>query len=155
MNKRQKSALFFMPLICLLGLTQTAAHAQDATFATENDREEKFTQDIPVSYVIHEGFIWTPTTERLLLSWPEADNYCRTTIIHGMKGWRLPTTDELNALYKSQEMNNKGWLLNRVWSSTAHRLGGHMSVGLKLGFTNWTNDNLKLLTTCIYKFKQH
>ena len=155
MFRLKKSISFFIGLVCLISLVQIKANAQEAIVATPNDREEKVTQDFPVSYVIHEGFIWTPTTNKLLLSWPEADGYCQNTIIHGMKGWRLPTADELKALYKSKEMKNKGWLLNRVWSSTAHRQGGHMSVGLKLGFTNWTNDNLKLLTTCIYKFKQH
>ena len=155
MFRLKKSISFFIGLVCLISLVQIKANAQEAIVATQNDREEKVTQDFPVSYVIHEGFIWTPTTNKLLLSWPEADGYCQNTIIHGMKGWRLPTADELKALYKSKEMKNKGWLLNRVWSSTAHRQGGHMSVGLKLGFTNWTNDNLKLLTTCIYEFKEH
>lgn len=155
MFRLKKSTSFFIGLVCLISLVQIKANAQEAIVATPNDREEKVTQDFPVSYVIHEGLIWTPTTNRLLLSWPEANDYCQNTIIHGMKGWRLPTADELKALYKSKEMKNKGWLLNRVWSSTAHRQGGHMSVGLKLGFTNWTNDNLKLLTTCIYEFKEH
>lgn len=146
-----KSNLFFIGLTCLISL----AHAEETLPATNESQTEDIAQDFPVSYVIHDGLIWTPTTKRFTLNWSEADAYCRNTIIHGMKGWRLPTVDELKVLHRSKETKNKGWLLDRAWSSTPHRKGDHFSVGLKLGFSNWTNDNLKLLTTCVYEFKEH
>lgn len=111
--------------------------------------------DFPEGYVIYNGLIWTPTSRQHALNWSEANKYCNNSIIHGMKGWRLPTSEELKALHQSGQMKDKGWYLNRTWSSTPHHKSDHFTVGLKRGYIAWTNDNLRQLVTCVYEFKEH
>jgi hypothetical protein len=50
----------------------------------------------------HTGLVWTARDTGRELAWPEADGYCRTLAL-GSDGpiWRLPSIEELSALYDS------------------------------------------------------
>ena len=66
------------------------------------------------------GRTWTPVT--FLATYANANSYCETTTINGVKGWRLPAEIELSDLYKSDANAGHGWMLSRTWSSTAGAL---------------------------------
>ena len=82
-------------------------------------------------------------------TWPEANAYCTNTTINGQTGWRLPTKDELKALYDSGAINNQGWTLNYTWSFTPDGRGDHYFVGLHDGFVNWDYDRGEGFVTCV------
>ncbi len=79
--------------------------------------------DVPKGFISHGGLTWMPVM--LTKKWNEANSYCANTAINGQSGWRLPTKDELVALYDSGAMNSQGWTLNSTWSSTPDGSGGH------------------------------
>ena len=103
------------------------------------------------SYVTQGGLTWMPV---FLLSenWVNANDYCTTTTINGVTGWRLPTQPELSALYTSGEMYGRGWTLNYVWSSTLWNniAGYHSTVYLNSGgFVDWSDDRYYNYVTCV------
>jgi hypothetical protein len=85
------------------------------------------------NYVSQGGLTWMPTTFKK--EWEGANAYCTNTAINGQTGWRLPTKDELSALYASGAMKGQGWVLNEVWSSepSAPNVYGHNVVHLDRG----------------------
>lgn len=68
------------------------------------------------NYVSQGGLTWMPVT--FGKKWEDANAYCANTAINGQTGWRLPTKDELSALYASGAMKGQGWVLDYTWSST-------------------------------------
>ena len=66
-------------------------------------------------------------------TWSDANSYCTNTAINGQNGWRLPTKDELKALYDSGAMKGQGWTLSITWSSTPDGSGEHYDVLLDNG----------------------
>ena len=134
---------------------EPAAPSEPTNAIAPSEQETKVNQampDFPVSYVVQDGLIFMPISAKLSLNWAEAKAYCETSEIHGMTGWRLPTMPELKSLINSGAPKNKGWALNRTWSSTPHKSSDHLSIGMKLGFQSWTNDNLRLFVSCVYEF---
>ena len=85
-------------------------------------------------YVSQGGLTWMPMT--FTKNWADANAYCANTAINGQNGWRLPTKDELSALYASgyasRAMNRQGWNLDYTWSSTPNR-DTHYSVNMRNG----------------------
>jgi hypothetical protein len=101
-------------------------------------------------YVSQGGLTWMPVNESKK-TWREANNYCVTTYFNGQSGWRLPTLAELNALYKSGEMYNHGWILDDTWSSDAVLMStAHFNVRLSNGHYNGGADSLEFLVTCVH-----
>jgi hypothetical protein len=45
------------------------------------------------------GLLWAKESNSSDTNWSEADSYCRSLTLGGTTGWRLPTMDELQALY--------------------------------------------------------
>lgn len=89
------------------------------------------------TYVSQGGLTWMPvTTFAMEMEWDEADSYCANTTIRGQSGWRLPTKDELTALYASGAMKNQGWRLGDTWSSTSSGFFEHYSVSLYGGYVS-------------------
>jgi hypothetical protein len=60
------------------------------------------------------NFEIAPKSTELRLSWDDAMLYCFSLEIDGKVGWRLPTKDELNEIYKS----DNDFVGNVYWSST-------------------------------------
>jgi hypothetical protein len=66
-------------------------------------------------------------------NWSDANTYCNNTAINGQTGWRLPTKDELVALYHSGAMKVQGWTWGYAQSSTPTSSSGHFFFSLDLG----------------------
>lgn len=81
-------------------------------------------------------------------NWSDADSYCTS------QGFRLPTTDELVALYNAypggQIASVCGWSTNgSYWSSTQVSPGSHNMVNLNNGDVNINLDNNTINVTCV------
>ncbi|TKG06074.1 DUF1566 domain-containing protein, partial [Vibrio sp. F13] len=93
--------------------------------------------------------------------WQNADNYCNTINYDGIMGWRLPTKNELVALYDSTQgggQNNPGGMWSKYgwpssqtyWSSTLHAGSSrHYRVSLNNGGVGSNNDNLDQYVSCV------
>lgn len=75
-------------------------------------------------FVSQGGLTWMPINSSQE-NWSDANAYCTHTDINGQTGWRLPTKNELKALYDSGAMNGQGWTLSFTWSSTPGSSGKH------------------------------
>jgi hypothetical protein len=83
------------------------------------------------------------------LMWTDANAYCANTAINGQNGWRLPTKDELIALYNSGAMKGQGWTLIFTWSSTPVNAGTHYDVNLSNGYVHPGVDTNTIYVTCV------
>ncbi|TKG06067.1 DUF1566 domain-containing protein, partial [Vibrio sp. F13] len=93
--------------------------------------------------------------------WQNADNYCNTINYDSIMGWRLPTKDELVALYDSTQgggQNNPrgmwskyGWPTSHsFWSSTLRSSSNHYSVSLHFGNVNLSSyDDSAYHVSCV------
>ena len=81
--------------------------------------------------------------------WAEANAYCNNTAINGQTGWRLPTKDELKALYDSGAMKGQGWMLTFTRSSTPIDARRHYVVYLDRGNVSVNDDILYGYVTCV------
>lgn len=81
--------------------------------------------------------------------WNEANSYCANTTIKGQTGWRLPTKEELEGLYKSGAMEGKLWKLYVTWSSTPYN-GYHYWVALDNGSESLpVNNATRVYVSCV------
>ncbi len=126
-------------IIAGLLIASTAGTAGAANFVTQGD------------------LTWMPVTGEARM-WGQANNYCTNTTIKGKTGWRLPTKNELEALYNSGAELDHGWILLYTWSSTPGGQGGrhggrhgeHYAVGLKNGDGDFINDTENIAyMTCV------
>ena len=83
-------------------------------------------------------------------TWSDANSYCTNTAINGQNGWRLPTKDELKALYDSGAMKGQGWTLLSTWSSTPDSAGLHYYVYLLYGGVYASLDTNGYYVTCVH-----
>lgn len=60
------------------------------------------------------NFEIAPKSTEVQANWNEARIYCFALNIDGKIGWRLPTKEELNEIYRSDNDFKKDW----YWSST-------------------------------------
>jgi hypothetical protein len=107
--------------------------AAETNKAAALERQKQEAVATTKGFVSQGGLTWMPITV-LTKNWTDANAYCNTTTIKGQSGWRLPTKDELVALFNSGAINNQGWTLANTWSSTStYSLGGHYDVSLQKG----------------------
>jgi hypothetical protein len=109
----------------------TADAKRQQEHAAEAERQKKEAVAMPKGFVSQGGLTWMPVS--FYNNWSDANSYCINTAINGKSGWRLPTKDELKALYDSRAMNDQGWTLGNTWSSTPDSAGGHYYVLLGHG----------------------
>jgi hypothetical protein len=67
------------------------------------------------------GLTWQKEDSNKFMKWADADQYCKNLMLPG-GGWRLPTKNELEALYMSPSSSivfGHPHDLGRLWSSTA------------------------------------
>ena len=83
-------------------------------------------------------------------TWADANAYCNNTAINEQTGWRLPTAEELSALYDSGAMKRQGWTLDSTWSSTLYGSHYHYEVSLDYGFVDWNTDKGVNHVTCVH-----
>lgn len=58
-----------------------------------------------------------PKETEIQANWDDAKLYCSSLNIDGKKGWRLPTKEELNTIYNSENNFGSGRYCG-YWSST-------------------------------------
>jgi hypothetical protein len=63
------------------------------------------------------NFEMAPKETEIQANWDDANLYCFSLNIDGKTGWRLPTKDELNQIYESEN----DFVGNNYWSSTEGR----------------------------------
>lgn len=105
---------------------------------------------LPSGYVSQGGLVWMPPAP--LYTWANADAYCTTFTINGQSRWRMPTKDELKALYDSGVINGQGWALTYTWSSTWWNSVGsglHYFVDLTNGNIGWSLDMQTYYVSCV------
>jgi hypothetical protein len=65
------------------------------------------------------NFEIAPKSTESQLTWDEARMYCFSLKVDGKVGWRLPTKQELDEIYQSENDFEKHW----YWSSTENNGG--------------------------------
>lgn len=123
------------------------AEAAQAKQKQEAERKRK-QAETPTSYVSQGGLTWMPM--KFYKTWSEANSYCANITIRGQSGWRLPTQDELVALYKSGAMNGQGSTLRYTWSSTPSGSGYHHGVYLSDGRVGSHSDTFDINVACVH-----
>jgi hypothetical protein len=75
-----------------------------------------------------------PSSAEFEANWDAAVRKCRNLNVNGVAGWRLPTIDELDLMYKNLALNGVGGFSGAYWSSDE---GGNKNNGaLVLFFRN-------------------
>lgn len=100
------------------------------------------------AYVTDGTLTWSPAT--FVLTWAEADNYCKTATIKGLTGWKLPEQAQLVTLYASKLLDGQGWAAADAWTATAGTgADSHFAVNLATGAaTSFPKEN-KAYVTCV------
>jgi hypothetical protein len=101
------------------------------------------------NYVTQGGLTWSPISFNR--TWTDANAYCSRAIIKAQSNWRLPTTEELSDLYKSGELNDKGWTLSSSWSSKLNGRNSHEYVNLSNGDVFSDEDTFHNFVTCVHE----
>jgi len=102
----------------------------------------------PTGFVSQGGLTWMPVNFSTK-KWSDANIYCTNTAINGQTGWRLPTKDELQALYDSGTMKGQGWTLGSTWSSMPDSVGWHYYVSLDYGNVGSSSGEYENRLTCV------
>jgi hypothetical protein len=116
--------------------------------AATAERQKREVAATPKGFVSQGGLTWMPINS-LTMNWSDANAYCSNTAINGQNGWRLPTKDELSALYSSGAMNGQGWTLHYTWSSTPGSAGYHYFVYLLNGGVSASSDTGYIYVPCV------
>jgi hypothetical protein len=128
--------------------TVLTVNARVCTAPLENQNGQCVTPVGTASYVTREGLTWMPATT--LMTWADADAYCRNTRIQGQTGWRLPMQFELAALVNSTMLNNQGWAAGDAWTATAgSATDSHFAVNLASSASNAFPKENKAFVTCV------
>jgi hypothetical protein len=99
------------------------------------------------NFVSQGGLTWMPVS--FVKKWSEAKAYCANTVIDGKSGWRLPTKNELSALYNSGAVKDTGCKLGDTWTSTPDDSGNHYYVvSLHNGNAYSTHELNNYFVTC-------
>jgi len=99
------------------------------------------------NYVSQGGLTWMPVS--FYKNWADANVFCANNKINGQSGWRLPTNDELIALFNSGAMKNQGWTLRNTWSSVRSDNNYHYIVNMLGGGLVSTVDSYDSYVTCV------
>ena len=83
--------------------------------------------------------MWTMKDNGKDITWPDAEQHCKSLTLAGLSGWELPTIDELEKLYDRQSSNEykirKPLRLTTCcpWSSTKQGWGSAWSFNFGSG----------------------
>jgi hypothetical protein len=127
----------------------------DANFAIASTTSTvRFTvAPLPAGYLYAAGLTWMPITTYYDLS--TAITYCSSTTINGTNDWRLPTPDELVALYNlypnnSAYLHSLGWATDSTWTSAPQTpSANNYYVSLYDGTVSFWPIGSVLLTACV------
>lgn len=96
--------------------------------------------------------LWMGISNNNVNIWDNASNFCANSIIASVGDWRLPTADELLALYRSGAIAGHNWTLDNTWSSTPATNGdtaGHIVVNLNTGAMENRANTFSHYVTCV------
>ena len=87
--------------------------------AAERQRERIRAEELAkVTYTDpHTGLMWARQDNGSKINWANARSYCENYSVGGVMGWRMPTQDELAALYASGAHKGKIKITGWVWAS--------------------------------------
>lgn len=85
-------------------------------------------------------------------TWTNARDFCASSTIEGMTGWRQPTQAELTTLRQSAAITGHGWSLGPTWSSTVDTASSanHMTVDLSSGAAVGRSDATSAYVSCVH-----
>jgi hypothetical protein len=79
------------------------------------------------------NFEIAPKSTEVRLTWEEARMYCFSLNIDGKTGWRLPTKEELDSIYHSEN----DFVSTNDWSSTENSGYGAWTQYMSNGYQNY------------------
>lgn len=133
--------------IIIATLKKSSGQTQQLTEAGQQQIQQA---EAPKGFVSQGGLTWMPiNSSRRYRYWAEANAYCNNTAINGQTGWRLPTKNELQALYASGAVQGQGWTLGNTWSSTPIGIGDHYIVSLFSVGISYFSAILGNYVTCV------
>lgn len=150
MFTRKNAVMSITSALVVLSLTVwvSAAHAEAKMKPGKVFKGVKKAEELPKGYVKQGGLTWMPVSNTTY-TYDQASSLCGGTI-NGQSGWRLPTYDELVALYNSGAMKDQGWRLDSTWSSMAYGSSGiHFVVSLHNGNAFQNLDTIDNCVTCV------
>ncbi|CAN1502194.1 Protein of unknown function DUF1566 [Methylophilaceae bacterium] len=106
-----------------------------------------FAADMPAGTVVSGGLTWTRNNSTVASSgtanWNATHSTCNALSVGGIDNWRLPTKQELSALFAASRsvLTSAGWTLGTTWSSTRNDEGNYYVVDLFSGIVNFGNGN--------------
>ena len=115
--------------------------------------QSAFADNLPAGYVVSGGLTWTSNNGMGLFS--DANGMCANKIESGADNWRLPTQQELSALYSASKsaFTTAGWSLQHTWTSTGGEkvgAGYHYEVYLYSGTSGLATDKELMHVTCVH-----
>jgi hypothetical protein len=99
---------------------------------------------------IRDDMLWAGVTRAD--KWDPANNFCATSTIDGVNGWKLPTKDELVKLQATGVIPGHGWAVGPTWSSdmsTTLNVPGHVVVDLATGTSTDRADTASANVSCV------
>lgn len=100
------------------------------------------------AYVTHSELTWSPAT--FVLTWAEADAYCKKLSSKDMTGWKLPEQGQLVTLVASGVLSGQGWAAADAWTATAGSgADSHFAVNLSTGAATSFPKANKAYVTCV------
>ncbi|MEY8612871.1 DUF1566 domain-containing protein, partial [Parabacteroides segnis] len=135
----------------------TSANVRTGTFTvTTTDGSPARTISISAtqSGIPRVGNIRVCKTDEGYLTWSETNNSCNNSTKEGYSNWRVPTKEELLAIYsnKSSLQNYDGFtafVSSWYWSSTVFSSGGHWLVNFYNGGTPSDDDTYANYVRCV------
>jgi len=149
MFKRKNVLMSVLSGMVVLSLTVWATTAQaDGEMKQGKVIGKKKSAALPPGFVQQGGLTWMPI-DSSKKPWDDANTYCSNYAINGLSGWRLPTIDELRALYDSGAMKDQGWTLDDTWSSEPNSGVDHRVLGLSYGHSGGRDNWTGVYVTCV------
>lgn len=100
------------------------------------------------AYVTSQQLRWSPA--HFVMTWAEADAYCKNSAIEGKSGWKLPDQGQLVALVASGVLKSETWASADAWSATAGSgADTHFAVNLTSGAATVFPKENKAYVTCV------
>jgi hypothetical protein len=145
MKNNIKRTLF---LLCLL--------LSASIFAQNSVKKDVKLAELPAGAVVSGGLTWTRNNTTVSggeSSWYAGYEACNNLTAQGFPvgSWRLPTKDELLALYEAGNgaLSSAGWTLSYTWSSSTNAVGDHYFVGLFRPRVGPDNGSIRCYVTCV------
>jgi len=92
--------------------------------------------------------VWMPAEN--LFTWAKADAFCKSTIIQGKTGWKLPAQADLDALIKSGQLTGQNWATGHAWAAEAGSGNNtHVALNLAGGASTSFGSEVKAYVTCV------